>query len=946
MINHRPIQSFLQWLAILSGTVVLTSCTGLPKRSSDQGVLTLGMPDVHRRERHITDRFADIAWLQRQLNEPNMQKYAQGLQGARTTAVLDQIAAGLSVTYSPAAGLLQPPEEKVVTPEGSTETPASGTPDSDTTPPSEPEQVADDTPSDDKADTNPVPPSGKPSLPYTSIKDALDVLDRIAITETVAPTPIERLDDLLGFRDSVRSEIRQRSLDDTHDVDGNTLYELTFELSYLPGEDSGWPVVAMCNISQPTTPDGPSVSAAFAQSVAVRVQQLAHAELTRRLRRVRSSPPAVLDQGWWTEARYIAAKMAREAVDGLANDGSPIPMTFVEPDDGWDSALSNLDESTRKFARTGESDQGDFKQQFENAAFDAFLPAAIAVGFREENTRTATSQGHSAWPVTLVIPPSVGDIRAIQITVDKTEVKRRLDQNLQDSNARIVEVLPREMNERLSMRGKSLVARTLSVAASGNLSSSVAASAELESLREELTAINTVEGAPVLIGFNHGPGFKSGASPKGTQSFGWLIGPSYEGRQPSRGGLKHWYRHPGVNHSVSATLIAPVSLPSVDITVEAYRLNRHGKLEPLTSQPVVRSVSMSVPLPQDTSAGARSVIHDLGRKHLVPRVTPSREESPYWTLRAGETGEIVLLGENLWRNPRVYLSGTPADEVEILPSIEGLRAKWNKVPLPAEEDPKGIPVELVVASSAGQDQFPKGVRVLPARKSKPVPNVSVKVSPKTVVVSNDDLRLPIQLNAQPEKGHAIRVELWDTNRAATAPLAVDTISQFGSRYFDTATKTLDARLTLPSLIGPEEARDRIVRAKVVDDRGNELKSILDARVTLYGTDVAKPVLSGSYTYDGAKILNGKVILDWGPSATLSWSQLSTLVTKLDTVKIIWSGRPLQILSVGRRISGTGHLEQEVVLKPDQAAQNPGAGPHTVSVIIGTDTFAASLTKVP
>lgn len=61
---------------------------------------------------------------------------------------------------------------------------------------------------------------------------------------SIGLTPIDLFRDLTAYREVVRAELLQTQLDDRHDIDGNTLYKLSFDTTVIPGADTnGWAVV-------------------------------------------------------------------------------------------------------------------------------------------------------------------------------------------------------------------------------------------------------------------------------------------------------------------------------------------------------------------------------------------------------------------------------------------------------------------------------------------------------------------------------------------------------------------------------------------------------------------------------------------------------------------------------------------------------------------------------
>src|SRR5262249_17875844 len=94
---------------------------------------------------------------------------------------------------------------------------------------------------------------------------------------------------------------------------------------------------------------------------------------------------------------------------------------------------------------------------------------------------------------------------------------------------------------------------------------------------------------------------------------------------------------------------------------------------------------------------------------------PINHANEYQTVRvqATKTLDLLLRGQHLWRNPRVFLGGQPADTVEVLPGMNGLSVRFNSVGMPPQ---KGKDVQLVdvsVVTSEGASTLRNMVQIVP-----------------------------------------------------------------------------------------------------------------------------------------------------------------------------------------------------------------------------------------
>lgn len=78
---------------------------------------------------------------------------------------------------------------------------------------------------------------------YDELKNLLTEPKSIYETEA-KPSPIDLFRDRLAYREELRAELIENSLDDRHDLEGNTLYRLKFDATVFPDFDtSAWAVI-------------------------------------------------------------------------------------------------------------------------------------------------------------------------------------------------------------------------------------------------------------------------------------------------------------------------------------------------------------------------------------------------------------------------------------------------------------------------------------------------------------------------------------------------------------------------------------------------------------------------------------------------------------------------------------------------------------------------------
>ncbi|MBL8861121.1 MAG: hypothetical protein JNK02_03835 [Planctomycetes bacterium] len=227
-------------VALALASALLFGCTSpLPERGSDGARVVIGSPTVFLRERLLTERFEDLEWLRLQRSPAKEAEYEQGFQGSARSATAESGKGGLGLGIGGAPGTTAPsPGGDEPTPDaGSGATSAAGG--APSTPPAGT--------SDPGTQTTPGLLGAAPDPKLTAVLDTLHAA-------TPALSPRDKLLNRIAFRDTVAQEIRKRTLDDTHDLDGSALYELQFGLSILPGEDAGDAYAVLLEVVEPPAP--------------------------------------------------------------------------------------------------------------------------------------------------------------------------------------------------------------------------------------------------------------------------------------------------------------------------------------------------------------------------------------------------------------------------------------------------------------------------------------------------------------------------------------------------------------------------------------------------------------------------------------------------------------------------------------------------------------------
>jgi len=211
--------------------------------SKSRGKIIVDSPEVFTRERLVRQRLREKNWLEKKLDKD---EYQFGFQGYRDVRIFSGMVAGLRGKYDPLGGKLTAErleletadtkrqgelaeiqhrlnklklEQQIANLEAGVET------NLDLPEPTGQGDSITGSDSDFYEIEAPYKSENLPSLP-----------DPTQIGTTKAElTGIEKLRDEKAYRDAVNAMLRETVLDDTHDLNGNTIYTFKFDITVLPG---------------------------------------------------------------------------------------------------------------------------------------------------------------------------------------------------------------------------------------------------------------------------------------------------------------------------------------------------------------------------------------------------------------------------------------------------------------------------------------------------------------------------------------------------------------------------------------------------------------------------------------------------------------------------------------------------------------------------------------
>jgi hypothetical protein len=679
------IRTCKRWLVVLVPLAALSGC--FFHQGAPSGTILVGHPEVFTRQRLVNRRLTEQQWLEEQLrtNTPT----ASVLQGYRDVREFSGIYSKTGVTVDPTGGAVSAAQSQLALQnlknqtevaelqrrldtlvlqqkiQSQQQTPLTGT----TTTVATPQGTATSAPA--------APPPPGASTPAASgvFNNAPALPSPADVVETKAKlTSTELLRDQLAWRNAVQAALREQELDDSHDLDGYTLYTLKFDISILvpPGVNTAYAKVQLGE----ATPVAPKSVAenptevrtkydswlwhlrAAVRKEAVAVQRHLELDLLSEEEKIRIATAAAV---WAERPDTVASSFLSKLISFLLKPQSVREQETPAVKSDAKAAIARLISEKYRVALEGLVDicETPIKISLDESAY--YVPNIRAprdIGPKDPCPEAPLRQPNDT--LTLFEQKLNRDTKVTVFVADPKEEA----QNISDVAA----------IEQLRNIVLSLQALVPQVGLSANTYN--------EYLNRSQQRLQAILRRPLVVAYSDG------------KKFGWIVGPRFElGRHG-----KPVFNQTTVQRSVQASLVVPGATRKLRIPYETCWIGLDGKE---TCDATGKSFEAS--LPGDDAAITTRLLADTGTRRL-PYVEPpinARNQRQVYRLQANNPGELVIRGANLWRNPAVFIGGQPAETVKVLPDMSGLRVRIDKVVMPPAKAKENPFVDLTVVTSEG-----------------------------------------------------------------------------------------------------------------------------------------------------------------------------------------------------------------------------------------------------
>jgi hypothetical protein len=718
-------------VALLS---TLTGCSLLKPETG--GELHVGRPQVFSRERLLNERLGDINWLREQRKkdvEPSFQAI-QDMRSARALVVqvgiqLDVLKGRQNAELSQAQHdinmeTLRQRQQDLI----NRVKPAAGDAPADDSLRKDVQKLqADVKELGEKIDKLTKAADAPARPPAGSARGLLDPANsrtlnpKDAATTDAQLTSKERIDDQLAHRDNLGANIRDKTLDDSHDLSGATLYELKFDVTFVPGTNTRRFLLARLKVADPVPDAEKIVTLEFVKRVVTVLDE----EMNQFSKRLHDRVlHGALSETW---KRRVLSRIGSVEIQE-ARDKCDLPRERI---------ISAYEQFARPQSRaTTPRRSGEEAMREERRALSCFVAIFIKNRFKEPFDEYFKFE---------VVPVELArnDSRLYKIDVAQkpdaqAEMKKAVIRLHGENPVRVATIEPKEYVQNISDVGSRNEASQIGLALNLTAVKGADVSSAIERFAQNQRMLQTIKRQPLAVSFL-----------EGQASFGWLLGPKFtiDKKQDVA------FVHTPARYVFTASVAVPGWFQSLNLTGQGCWISGEGKASDcfdlfandkrVTAEKTVeKTVVVNLP-----SHYHRAFIPGLlrhGQEILrEPEIflLPEQYRDTTLALRAASEQclgsatlkaceqQIVIEGRELWRNPEVYIGNQKADTVELLPSMRGIVATFRALkPSLVGPEKQRVADDLLVVTSIGSDRLPGAVTVIPDVGSIPKPFMRPRVS--------------------------------------------------------------------------------------------------------------------------------------------------------------------------------------------------------------------------
>ena len=549
-----------------------------------------------------------------------------------------------------------------------------------------------------------------------SVGDLLDKLEKRAgeagaKATSVTATPTERFRDLQAYRGVLRQNLALANLDDLHDFDGNALYRLQFHATVLPGQHKDKLGVARLTYLPPVLEEG-DIARLYLDWLNHITQRMNTFLPPPRGRRTNETYGRLELAGLFSIARVKFANSSIDLLLAITPQSKPVTISKINGDYsvllGSTAAGSSENLHGQLLSSLRQFKFADFKHdvheeliaiQFTLAKQSA---AAYQLGNAPEAFRKLVAEkvGESVTKLeTALTTERKGENGAGGVPAYTSENRDSSGTQLKNTDARFLAkgnaysyaTHPIERTQRVSTIARSANSMELALAISANIAQAGAGvQGEVGFIRSAVGNVEALERAPIVVGFadrraRFERNQKAGTDPvylsevQAPQS-GWIFGPAARiNARTNELELRHSTR----SYRLAADVSLPGWWPKVRILKEtAWIGNFHNTSRVIRlgdepgqgyHQEYYSTILPRKPADMDSFTNFLSGL-TIGRAVQNAEI---QHVDPLFLSACSKNVDITISGPNIWRGTEVTLAGLPAEDVRVMPDMQGVVARFD-----------------------------------------------------------------------------------------------------------------------------------------------------------------------------------------------------------------------------------------------------------------------------
>lgn len=611
-------------------------------------------------------------------------------------------------------------------------------------------------------------------------------------------TASEAVRDEMAFRDFIQASLREKELDDTHDMFGYTIYTLKFDLTMMPGQfsNANYGRVAI-QLLDPTTASNLSLEElrTLYQSWRISLRKTIEQEaldLQRSFRMNQLGDIELLALARHAGQLALNANQPSTRPATPSSTGAPNNIYILQSHTGGQMAVeeshlkilqqyaANVD-AAHKARSEGKEDAAAIRNAREALENSIYLVVQDRYSYLTKSANHLNLIEFGEKPIRLPAElggfslPNLDDSAPVDDKLLKGPFRQALErlEGLMSGKTRgtarsdhrklnkpdhilpyVYSVEPKESAQNISdvAAVEKLTDFVLSAQAALPQFGGANVGGYLNAVHDSQKRLQAILRKPIIVGF----------ADRDENSFGWVLGPRFKIEKDGRLG----FEHATVQHSVQAS----VAVPAWSQTLRYKTHTRWGDVEHNAGRD-----ECEVDLPADPSALTSAFLSLLGgEKPHRPTLQPTwqeKEADRTIVLRAGDQKQFVLLrGAELWRNPTVLVGAQKADSVEVLPDMMGLLATFDHLADVPRQGTDPAHRDLTVVTSGGISTLKNIVTVLP-QENGPAVQASALLT-QTFVGGSDDLVILLPPGSLPKGFFELSLKLRPADAQVPDPIVL------------------------------------------------------------------------------------------------------------------------------------------------------------------------------